>query len=62
MKRASRNLKLKMEKAFDEVLNEMNEDLYNWVTDRMLEMDEATLEEDLKNYLNNIHKSEGSRD
>jgi len=62
MRRVNRSLKLKIEKILDDVLSEMNEELYNWVTDRMLEMDEAQMKEDLKRYFDNIHESQVSRD
>lgn len=62
MRRANRNLKLKIEKILDDVLRDMSEELYYWVTDYMLEMDEAQMKEDLKRYFDNIHESEVTRD
>ena len=57
MRRVNRKLKLKIEKIFDDVLIEMSEEFYNWVTDRMMEMDKAKMKEDLKSYFDNIHES-----
>ncbi|MBG0786152.1 MAG: hypothetical protein H0S79_13735 [Anaerolineaceae bacterium] len=62
MRRINRNLKFKISKILDDVFKEMNEELYNWVTDHMLEMDEARIKEDLKRYFYNSHESQVSRD
>lgn len=53
MRRANRNLKLQITKILDDILNEMDDELYNWVTDRMMEMNEAQLKENLREFLIN---------
>jgi succinate dehydrogenase flavin-adding protein (antitoxin of CptAB toxin-antitoxin module) len=53
VRRANRNLKLQITKILDDILNEMDDELYNWVTDRMMEMNEAQLKENLREFLIN---------
>ena len=62
MRRINRNLKFKISKILDDVFKEMNEELYNWVIDHMLEMDEARIKEDLKRYFYDSLESQVSRD